>query len=342
METLLTFPFIKVNKREKVMKLLKTLYKKIMEGGRIGPDEALKMSERYSWEELAPYSERLRQLFFGNRVSLCAIVNAKSGDCDMNCSFCSQNAESKTEITRYPLANSRRINEAIRHAEASKADRFGVVTSGGRLSSREIRQLGEALDKLENRGKTKLCVSLGRLKQRDLSYLRSKGVNRIHHNLETSEAYYGKICTTQSWESRVETIRQAMAAGFQVCAGGLFGLGESWSDRISLALSLRNLNVRNIPINFFTPHKGTKLAAQPVLEPCEALKIIALYRFFLPDATLRICGGRRLILGEDQSMIFKAGANAIMTGDYLTTTGNLPAEDKRMIEASGLKAVRNE
>ena len=176
----------------------------------------------------------------------------------------------------------------------------------------------------------------------DLEYLKEKGVKRIHHNLETSKNYYSFICSTQTWESRLNTIQEALDSGFEVCAGGLFGMGETWSDRIELAIALREHFITNIPINFLVPHEKTPLSGIELLKSEEALKIIAVFRLLMPNATLRICGGRRMILGKNEKEIFKAGANAFMTGNYLTALGNNPDEDLKMIQNLGMEVAKNE
>jgi len=184
-----------------------------------------------------------------------------------------------------------------------------------------------------------LCASLGRLAPAELVQLKQAGIGRFHHNLESSKAYYPSICSTQTWQQRFDTVKAAQAAGLDICSGGLFGLGESWEDRIDLALTLRELEVDSVPINFLYAHPGTALKAIPALSADEALRIVALYRFLLPQTTLRICGGRTHVLGDRQSELFAAGANGIMTGGYLTVAGSQYEADLAMIDELGLQVA---
>ena len=186
-----------------------------------------------------------------------------------------------------------------------------------------------------------MCASLGRLTAEELKALKASGVIRFHHNLETSKNFYPSICTTQDWEERRATVQAAQAVGMDICSGGLFGLGESWEDRIDLALTLRDLGVDSVPINFLYAHEGTRLANQSILSAAEALRIIALYRFLLPTVTLRICGGRTHVLGDRQSELFAAGANGMMTGNYLTVAGSQYESDLEMINQLDLHVVQH-
>lgn len=297
---------------------------------------ALRLLEQYSFVELCQVATEVRTKFFGNKVKLCMIINAKSGVCDMDCSFCSQSSHNKAEAPTYPFLRSCELAERFRHIDGNNAHNCGVVTSGGKLASGDIDKFIDAVNEVRSNVSYDICGSLGRLSGEELTRLKAAGINRYHHNLETSEGYYPSICTSQQWQSRLETVKAAIAMGMKVCSGGLFGLGESWSDRIDLALALGNLEVDSIPINFLYPHAGTPLGSSQLLSPEEALRIIAIYRLILPKRTLRICGGRAAVLGERQSEIFAAGANAIMTGDYLTTSGQMPESDKKMIENLGL------
>jgi len=214
--------------------------------------------------------------------------------------------------------------------------RCSVVTSGGKLSGPELQSLFETANGI---GPAPLCASLGRLTGEELAQLKQAGIPRFHHNLESSEAYYPKICTTQTWKERLDTVKAAQAAGLDICSGGLFGLGESWDDRIDLGLTLRELGVDSVPINFLYAHEGTALRDTPPMAAAEALRIIAVYRLLLPKATLRICGGRTHVLGDRQADLFAAGANGLMTGNYLTVAGSQYDADRTMIRQLGLEIL---
>lgn len=321
---------------------LQEMYQKSIRGENLTKIEIIDLVNSYSWEDLAHYANKIREFYFGKKISMCTIVNAKSGCCDMDCSFCSQNAFSKSQINKYSLVSKESILAALNFAKDSNASRCGIVTAGGKLTQQDITKVGEYVLSLPQEQKRGVCVSFGRLDKENLKYLKLCGINRIHHNLETSESYYPQICSTQKWNSRVQTIKEAISEGFQVCSGGLFGLGESWSDRIDLSITLRNLGIKSIPLNFFIPHKGTKLESQPLLDYREALKIICIFRFMHPTSTIKVCGGRTIILKDHQYDIFKAGANSMMSGNYLTSNGVDPQNDSKIIRKMGFEVGTHE
>ncbi|WP_300717750.1 biotin synthase BioB [uncultured Desulfovibrio sp.] len=291
-------------------------------------------------ERLLDSADALRERRHGRSVSLCAIINARSGNCGMDCRFCSQSRHNRTPIAHFPFLEAGALRERILRLAAWPVRRIGIVTSGGALEEHELHCLLQVVRDLPEDVRRRVCTSLGRLPEAHLRELAAAGVRRYHHNLETSRDFYPRICTTQLWDQRRDTVIRAQGAGLSLCAGGLFGLGESWEDRIAFAFSLRDLGVRHVPLNFLHPHPQTPLAGQPLLEPEAALRIIALFRHILPDASLRICGGRPETLRERQGDIFRAGADALMTGDYLTTQGMGVEDDIRMIEAAGLEVAR--
>ena len=286
--------------------------------------------------ELFQGATQIREAHFGNEVQLCAIINAKSGTCDMDCTFCSQSGRASTRIGEYPFMAATELAPRMSKILENRDCRCSVVTSGGKLSGPELQSLCETAKSI---APAPLCASLGRLAKEEFAQLKQSGIPRFHHNLESSEAYYPQICTTQTWQQRLDTVKAAQAAGLDICSGGLFGLGESWDDRIDLALTLRELEVDSVPINFLYAHEGTALRDTPPLSAEEALRIIAVYRFLLPTATLRICGGRTHILGDRQADLFAAGANGLMTGNYLTVAGSQHETDRAMIQRLGLRTV---
>jgi biotin synthase len=281
----------------------------------------------------------LREEYFGNTVHLCSLVNAKNGKCSEDCRYCAQSAHYNTEIADYPLMSFEEMYQKALIDESLGIENFSIVTSGPALKDKEIDLICRAVEKISTKTVLKPCASLGRLTLKQFDKLKAAGLKRYHHNLETSKRFYPEICTTHSWEERVETVLLAKEVGFKICSGGLFGLGENWEDRIDLAITLKELDVDSIPINFLTAIPGTPLAGQKKLTVDEALKIVALYRYILPDKTVRICGGRPTVLGNRQDEIYNAGANAVMTGDYLTSYGVSPEQDIRTIYKQGLKPV---
>jgi len=287
-----------------------------------------------SLESLMKGATRIREHHFGKQIQLCAIINAKNGRCDMDCAFCSQSGCADSTIDAYDFLPEADLKKKMAKILQTKLCRCSVVTSGGQLSGAELKQLIQTASAF---APAPLCASLGRLSKEDLEALKTAGVRRFHHNLETSKAFYPSVCSTQLWEDRKKTIQAAQEVGMDICSGGLFGLGETWADRIDLALSLRELKVDSVPINFLYAHKGTRLEKKTPLSSEEGLRIITLYRFLLPRVTLRICGGRTHVLGDRQSDLFAAGANGMMTGNYLTVAGSQYNTDLKMIVQLGLE-----
>ena len=290
-------------------------------------------------KELFAGATEIREHYFGNKIEICFIINAKSGNCNMNCRFCSQSGFNTTQIEKYPFKSEAQLEEIVREWEDLPVGRCGIVTSGGALTDADVEKLARFIENRRKAGKKapKICGSLGRLKDHAIERLKQAGLTRLHHNLETNESFYPQICTTQTWRDRLDTVRCARQAGLSVCCGGLFGLGETWDDRISFAEELRREDIRNIPINFLYPHPGTPLADRPVMPAEEALRIIALFRYMIPDATLRICGGRVSVLKQRQYDIFAAGANAMMSGNYLTIPGAGIQTDLAKLRELGLQ-----
>jgi len=268
-------------------------------------------------------------------------VNAKSGACAMDCRFCAQSRHHATQSETWPLRD-----QAVLHRETTAlwqcgVKRVGWVTSGCAVDAADIEQVAHAASALTSFQTSRggVCASMGQLNADSLKQLKASGITRYHHNLETSERFYPAICTTQRWHDRLATARRAKETGFELCCGGLFGLGETWDDRIALAETLRTLDVDSVPINFFHPIPGTPLADVKPLTADEALRIIAIFRVLLPTTSLRICGGRPKVLGERQVEIVRAGADALMTGHYLTTSGISPETDRQWLTRLGCQVA---
>lgn len=281
----------------------------------------------------------LREAHYGNAVTLCAIINARSGNCTMDCRFCSQSRHNTTAIEKFPLLPAPRLREAVLRLAEYPIRHIGIVTSGGALDGAELETLLEVVANVPQEVRERVCASLGRLPLSSLEALRNAGLRRFHHNLESAENFYPQVCTTQKWRDRLDTVHRARTAGLQTCSGGLLGMGESWEDRIIFAKTLRAEGIRQVPINFLYPHPGTPMARRSPLPATEALRCIALWRHLMPEATLRVCGGRPQVLGQRQQDIFAAGANALMTGNYLTTAGKSLDADLRMIAEAGLELL---
>jgi len=286
--------------------------------------------------ELFLSASKIRDRFRGRRVDLCSIVNAKSGACPEDCSFCAQSARHRTNIDVYPLMDKEKIMGAATEAVKRGVKRFCIVTSGKAPSMNDLERICDFVREINSIG-LKPCATLGILPYEQLSMLKDAGLDRYHHNLETSEAFFPEICTTHTFKDKIKTIETAKSLGLSVCSGGIFGMGESWEDRIDMAFTLRELEVDSIPINFLTPIKGTPMGSRSPLNPLEALKIISIYRHILPDREIRICGGRPNTLRELNSFIFLAGADGLLVGNYLTTPGRDPEEDLQLLSDLGFK-----
>ncbi len=325
--------------------MIKTITDQARAGEGCSADEAIRLAHEVPLDGLVTSARAIRERFFDGRVELCTIVNARSGLCPMDCRFCSQSAHHKTGAEVYPLLDAEEIDRQVRRSDDFSADYCGLVTSGLSVDGDELTPLCEAIRRRAGVDGPRFCASLGQLDESALRRLKEAGLVRYHHNLETSEAFYPEICTTQAWRDRLATVQRARRVGLEVCCGGLFGLGETWEDRIDLALTLRRLEIDSVPINFLNPHPKTPIGAAigVTVEPLsadEALRIIAVYRHLLPTATLRVCGGRPQVLGRREDEIFAAGANALMTGDYLTTSGRSPESDLQILKRQGLKRRR--
>lgn len=320
--------------------LLKSALEKGLSGEGVSPEEALEISTLpdESSFEIFSVTDSIRRAHKGDGVNLCSIINAKSGLCREDCSFCSQSVNYSTGISEYPMVSTASIIEGAVSAERNGAREFSIVTSGtGVEKEKDVSTLIEALSGMKRSVNMERCASLGILRREVLERLREAGLQSYHHNLETSRSFFPSVCTTHDYEDDVETVRRAKELGFHVCSGGIFGLGESWEDRVELVTTLKELRVDSVPVNFLNPRPGTPLEKADSLTPMECLRIIALVRLMMPDKDIVVCGGRQVNLKDLQPLIFAAGANGMMIGNYLTTKGREPEEDLRMIRDLGLK-----
>ncbi|MCX7847731.1 MAG: biotin synthase BioB [bacterium] len=291
-------------------------------------------------DELLYHTNRIRQRYHHDYVTLCSIINARSGRCSEDCAFCAQSAHHRAQITEYALRPAAELIRLTRGADERPITHVGLVTSGrAAVRGRERTELLKAVRTLTPQLRAKLCLSLGIVDDALLRELRALGVQRLHHNLETSRRFFPQICTTHSYDERVENVRRILAHGFEACSGGLFGLGETWDDRVALATTLRELGVQSVPLNFLMAIPGTPLEHMPPLAPREILRIVALFRCILPRADVKVAGGRPL-LRDLQPLIFYAGATSMMIGDYLTRPGRDVNADLQMIVDLGLRTRR--
>lgn len=282
--------------------------------------------------ELISIANKTRQDFAGSKVELCSIMNAKCGLCAEDCKFCAQSVRHSTGISAYPLKKKEDMVEEAKRAKDIGAERFDIVTSGDRLTKRELNIIADAISEITQKVGIKMCASLGSMEEDDLLLLKKAGLSRYHHNLETSPNYFSKIVTTHTFGERIKTIKNAKKAGLEVCSGGIIGMGESLEDRMEIALLLKELGVDSVPINILVPIRGTPLEKQELLSCSEAIRTIALFRIILKDKIIKVAAGRESILKDFQSMAFMAGANGMLIGGYLTIKGRRVEEDKRLVE----------
>jgi len=280
---------------------------------------------------LMAYASEVRDYFKGKNISLCSIVNAKSGLCPENCKFCAQSAHYVTRAEVYPLMTKENILERAKEAKESGVGMFSIVTSGTRIEGEdEWKEIEEAIVGMVALG-IKPCASIGMLDSERAKRLKDVGLFRYHHNLETARSNFDNICSTHDYDDDIETVKNAKNAGLSVCSGGIIGLGETMEQRIEMAYTLKELDVDSVPINILNPIEGTPLNSAEPLSPLEILITIALYRFILPDKDIKLCGGKEKNLRQLLPFAIEAGCNSLMTGNYLTTLGRNAAKDIEMI-----------
>ncbi|MDQ2085320.1 biotin synthase BioB [Herbivorax sp. ANBcel31] len=313
------------------------LKQKILNGESITFDEAvtlLKVDEEDT-NILFESSNEIRQKLAGKKANLCTILNARSGKCSENCKYCAQSTHYNTEVLEYDLLDYEEILEKALEVQKNGAHRFSLVTSGKGIDrDKDIEKLSKIYQRLSEDTNLKLCASHGIITYQQAKKLKDAGVSMYHHNIETSSSHYKNICTSHTYEDRIKTIENVKKAGMEVCCGGIIGMNESLEDRIRMAFEIKSLNIKSIPVNVLNPIKGTPFEDLKVLSPMEILKTMAVYRFILPDSYIRYAGGR-MALKDKQALGFKAGINAALTGNYLTTTGSNVDQDKDMIIEAG-------
>ena len=266
------------------------------------------------------------------RVAACTIINAKSGRCSEDCRFCAQSGRHRTQAPVYPLKDSDEIVAAARRARDIGSARFGIVTSGNSLTSAEVERLVSVVKRIREEVGIGVCGSLGAMDAHALRSLYDAGMRRYHHNIETSRRFYPDIVTTHTFEDRLRTIAAARAAGFEICSGGIIGLGESWEDRIDMALTLRSLDVDAVPLNILIPIAGTSLEGATAVTAVDVVRTVALFRLALPQKTITLAAGRESVLRDFQALAFMAGADGMLIGGYLTVAGRAVEDDQRLMK----------
>jgi biotin synthase len=306
----------------------------IRSGGNLDLNQALELASGNEPTALYEAADRLRKELHGDHFDLCSIINARSGKCSENCKFCAQSSRYQTEIETYDIVSYEEVRRQGLENESLGVVRYSLVTAGREVSGEDIELFAAMYGQLGHESELYFCASMGFLTREKAERLVEAGVRRYHCNLETCRSFFPSICTSHTWEDKVETIKIARAAGMDICSGGIIGLGESFEQRLELAFELRELEVLSIPLNILTPIPGTPLGELSTLSLGEVLTCIAMFRFINPQAVVRLAGGRAQ-LGDDQYRCFQAGANGAIVGNYLTTTGNSIVEDLQMIESLG-------
>lgn len=314
--------------------MLKTLTDEVLQGKEISKEEALKLVTA-PLQDLCSYADEIRKHFCGNTFDMCTIINGKSGRCSENCKYCAQSAHYCTKIEEYPLLDSDTIVEQAHYNDDRGVLRYSIVTSGKALNDAEIENVCQSIRRIKEETNVKVCVSFGLLNAKQFEKIKQAGVERVHNNLETSRDNFPNVCTTHTFDDKIKAIKSAQSVGLNVCSGGIMGLGETMEDRIDLALSVRELGIKSIPINLLNPIPNTPYENNPILTNDEMCRIVAIFRFINPKSFIRLAGGRGL-LEDFGKRCFQSGANAVISGDMLTTTNGMTIEkDMQMVKSLG-------
>jgi len=305
------------------------LKSRVISGESLNKEDIMPLLD-YPIGELCLVANQIREYFCKDAFDICTIVNGKSGRCSEDCKFCSQSSHYTTPVEEYPLLDEEELISQARYNFDKGILRYFIVTSGRSLGDKEIDTVCQSISSIRDNVGIDLCASFGLVGEKQLRKMKASGITRIHCNLEASEKYFPNICSTHSYDDKVRVIKSAQKLGLSVCSGGIMGLGESFEDRIDMALELRDLGIKSIPINFLNPIKGTPFENNVPLTDEEKRRIVAIYRFILPDAYIRLAGGRGLIADKGEAC-FRSGANSAISGDMLTTSGISIDDDMEMI-----------
>lgn len=316
------------------MGIVEELKQKLLGGGEVTREEALELVEA-PLEELAQAADQLREHFCGDRFDLCTIVNGKCGKCSEDCKYCAQSAHYHTNLEEsYPLLSTEELVKGAAENKRQGVLRYSIVTSGRKLSDREVDQVCESIRAIREQVGIEVCVSFGLLGEEAFRKLKEAGASRVHCNLESSRRYFPQVCTTHTYDEKIQTMQAAQRAGLSVCSGGIIGLGETMEDRIDMVLTARQLGVKSVPVNLLNPIPGTPYEHNPVLTEDELRRVVAIFRFLIPDGNIRLAGGRGLL--EDKgARCFRSGSNAAISGDMLTTSGITVQRDQEMLNELG-------
>lgn len=319
--------------------MLNKIENRILGGGDLTEAEALLLTRLKGLEilDLIAVGNRITRHFKGNRLEICSIINARSGNCSEDCVFCAQSSRHKTGARVYPMASPGDVLKQALAMEKAGAGRFSLVASGRGISDRDLEKALLTFELLKRETGLELCASFGIIDENKAFLLKKAGVTMYHHNLETAPSHFDRVCSTHTYQDRVNTIKAAQKAGLRVCAGGIIGLGESPAQRVELAFEIKRLGVDSVPINLLNPIGGTPLEDFIPPLPLESLQTLAIFRLIAPRSVIRLCGGRKDGLRRLQALAFMAGADGVMIGDYLTTRGEELNNDFKMFADLGLE-----
>lgn len=313
----------------------------ILEGGKITEEQALSLANHPDKEALYEAAHQITRHFMGNKFDTCSIINAKSGNCSEDCKWCAQSGHYKTLVNLYPLLPAK---ECVYHAVYNRKQgirRFALVTSGKRVSDKELEQITDTIRQIKRQSDIKCCASMGLLTRSQLQSLYDNGVENYHCNIETAPSYFRQLCSTHTIEQKMETIHTAREIGFRICCGGIIGMGETMKERIEMACFLQKEGVLSIPLNLLQPIPGTPMENTQILEEEEWLTTIALFRLINPNAFLRFSGGRAQLREATQRKSLYIGINSAIIGDLLTTIGSKVEEDKVLFTSEGYSLTEN-
>lgn len=320
--------------RKEKMTKVDELKEKVLSGKEITREEAIELSKA-PLEELAVAADEIRQKMCGEAFDMCTIINGKCGKCSEDCKYCAQSAHYHTNLSEsYGLLDTEEILRQAKHNDDRGVLRYSIVTSGKRLLDEEVAQVCESIRAIKKETGIQVCVSFGLLNEEQFRKIKEAGASRVHCNLESSERYFKEVCTTHSYQEKIETLKAAKRAGLSICSGGIMGLGETMEDRIDMVITARELGVKSIPVNLLNPIPGTPYEQNPILTNEELCRIVAVFRFLVPDGMIRLAGGRGLV-GDKGEKCFKSGANAAISGDMLTTAGITVETDMELLKSLG-------
>lgn len=319
------------------MSFITELKEKVLSGACITREEAITLIDA-PLEELTAAADEIREKMCGNGFDICTIINGKCGRCSEDCKYCAQSVHYHTSCTEtYPLLSTEELLDGARYNDERGVLRYSIVTSGRRLSDKEVDQVCESIRTIKKETSIQVCVSFGLLDEEQFRKIKEAGASRVHCNLESSPRYFPEVCTTHTYEEKIETLKAARRAGLSICSGGILGLGETMEDRIDMVLTARELGVKSIPVNLLNPIPGTPYEHNTPLSNEEACRCVAIFRFLIPDASIRLAGGRGLV-GDKGEGCFRSGANAAISGDMLTTAGITVETDMKLIKELGFEA----